>query len=365
MKIISLALATVLAPHRIARAFVTASQPAATRTTLKMSTVTSENPLLQSSSLPKFTTITPSLLTPAIESVLNQLETDFAAIESSLSSNSNPDYESVLPAVEKIQHPLSYAWGIAGHLKGVKDSDELRKAYEVNQPNVVKATMKFGQSRAIYDALKAVESSWSDGGDDDFEMQQRKRAVSNSLRSMTLAGVGLEEGTPERERFNEIKLRFAELSTAFSNNVLDATKAFGLTVTDAKDVEGVPESALGMWAQAYKMHAVKEAGEDEEAKKKAEEMEVNPSAGPWRITLDGPSYVAAMQHLPNRELRKKVYMGYMTRASDLSGECEAETKEEGALGKNNVVIIEEILKLRKEMAGLLGFGSYAGEFVLN
>jgi len=109
---------------------------------------------------------------------------------------------------------------------------------------------------------------------------------------------------------------------------------------------------------------IKEAGDDEGAKKKAEEMEVDPIEGPWRITLDGPSYIAAMQHLPNRDLRKEVYMGYLTRASDLSvQECESEEKE-GALGKNNVEIINEILKLRKEMSGLLGFGNYAGEFML-
>ena len=165
-------------------------------------------------------------------------------MESTL-SDSNPDYDSVLPAVERMQHPLNYAWGIAGHLKGVKDSDELRSAYEKNQPNVVKASMKFGQSRVLYEALKKVDETWADG-DDGFELDQKKRAVANSLRGMTLAGVGLEEGTKERERFNEIKLRFAELSTAFSNNVLDATKAFGLVVKEKGDVDGVPSSALGM-----------------------------------------------------------------------------------------------------------------------
>lgn len=222
--------------------------------------------------------------------------------------------------------------------------------------------MKFGQSRVLYEALKKVDSAWK--GEEDFEIQQKKRAVANSLREMTLAGVGFEEGTPERKRFNEIKLRFAELSTAFSNNVLDATKAFGLVVTKVEDVDGVPASALGMWAQAYKQSLIKEAGDNEEAKKKAEEMEVNPAEGPWRITLDGPSYIAAMQHVPNRELRKEVYMGYLTRASDLSvKECEAKEGEKEELGKNNVVIINEILKLRKEMAGLLGFENFAGKLL--
>ena len=127
MKIISVALATFLRPH-LSRAFVTANSSTQTRTVLKMSTVTS-NPLLNSKELPKFTSISPSDLTPAIESILSQLESDFSSLENTLSTVS-PDYEAVLPEVEKIQHPLNYAWGIAGHLKGVKDSEELRKAYE-------------------------------------------------------------------------------------------------------------------------------------------------------------------------------------------------------------------------------------------
>mmetsp|Transcript_23190 Transcript_23190/g.35338 ORF Transcript_23190/g.35338 Transcript_23190/m.35338 type:complete len:566 (+) Transcript_23190:1-1698(+) len=152
-------------------------------------------------------------------------------------------------------------------------------------------------------------------------------------------------------------MRFAELSTAFSNNVLDATKAWGLEVTDAADVEGVPDSAKAMWAQAHLQHLVKEC-EDEEEKKKLEEQKVDGSVGPWRLTLDGPSYVSAMQHIPNRDLRQKVYLGYLQRASEFTAGDEGEEKKDG-LGKNNVPIIQEILKLRKEMSGLLGFNNFA------
>merc|ERR1719163_2280567 len=101
---------------------------------------------------------------------------------------------------------------------------------------------------------------------------------------------------------------------------------------------------------------------DEEEKKKLGEAEVDPKAGPWRITLDGPSYVAAMQHVPDRDIRKQVYIGYLTRASEFTAE-QLESKEtekkEGAPGKNNVPIINEMLKLRKEVSGLLGFNNYA------
>jgi len=109
---------------------------------------------------------------------------------------------------------------------------------------------------------------------------------------------------------------------------------------------------------------MKEAGDDEEAKKKLEESAPDAKAGPGRITLDGPSYVAALQHVPSRSLRKQVYVGYLTRASEFTaGDSEGgdeEKTEDGPkpIGKNNVPIIQEILKLRKETSTLLGYNSY-------
>jgi len=298
-------------------------------------------------------------------SILEKLEADFVNMESTMSEATEVGYDQVLPVVEKMQHPLGYAWGIASHLNGVKNGDELRAAYEENQPKIVQATMKFSQSKPLYDALVKVQQGWEgeESKEDEFVLAQKKRAVENSLRGMKLGGVGLEEGSPEQIRFKEIKMRFAELSTAYSNNVLDATKMFGLEVTEASDVEGVPESAKAMWAQAHQQHLVKEC-KDEDEKKKLEAQEVDGAAGPWRLTLDGPSYVAAMQHIPNRELRKGVYMGYLTRASEFTAEemekkDEVDGKKKDGPGKNNVPIINEILKLRKEMSGLLGYNNYA------
>ncbi len=267
----------------------------------------------------------------------------------------------------------------------MKNGDELRAAYEENQPKIVKANMKFSQSKPLYDALLMVQKGWEGGAvgeckdeEDEFVIAQRRRAVENSIRSMKLGGVGFEEGSPEQARYKEIKMRQAELSNAFSNNVLDATKAFGLVATNPDDVIGVPESAKAMWAQAHQQHAIKECKDDDE-RKALEEGKVDASTGPWRITLDGPSYIAAMQHLPNRALRKEVYLGYMTRGSEFTADMlekmdEEKKKREAVVdekeekkdkpGKNNVPIIMEILRNKKELASLLGFSNYAGECAL-
>lgn len=296
-----------------------------------------ENPLLEQESLPKFESIEPKHLTPAVENLLEQLEEEFASLEKSFGDS--PDYEDVLPKVERIQAGLGYTWGVAAHLNGVKNGDELREAYESNQPKVVQAMTQFSQSKPLFDALSAIEKRWEGTSDDSFLMKQKQRAVDNSLRGMKLGGVGLEG--EEKERFNEMKMRLASLSTTFSNNVLDETKAFSVTVDDPAKMKGVPDSAKAQWANAYAQYVKSQADEEEDV------PEMNPEAGPWRITLDMPSYLPALMHIPDRELRKEVYMANLQRASESSPD------------KNNVPLIYEILRIKQEMAKMLGFDNYA------
>ena len=209
---------------------------------------------------------------------------------------------------------------------------------------------KFSQSKPLYDALSTIEKQWEEEkGDDDcpsFLMQQKRRAVENSLLGMKLGGVGLEG--EEKERFNEIKQRLAKLSTSFSNNVLDSTKAFSHIVEDPKLMEGVPESAKGLWASSYIQHMKSEAEKKGEEAPELDLKEVTKS-GPWRITLDFPSYLPAMSHIRDRNLRETIYKANIQRASENSNDGE----------KNNVPLIYEILTLKQEMAKMLGFSNYA------
>jgi oligopeptidase A len=293
-----------------------------------------DNPLLQQDDLPKFSSIQPEYLTPAVETLLAKMEADFATLEEKLASSSDKvDYENVLPEVERIQYPIGFCWGTAAHLNGVKNGEELRKTYEENQPKIVKSFSRFSQSKALYDALLAVEKQWAESKtDDSFEMQQRRRAVENSLRSMKLGGVGLEGDA--KERFNEIKMRLASLSNKFSNNVLDETKSFAMTVDDPSKMEGVPDSAKSLWANAHTVYTKSQAAEGVEV------APMNAETGPYRITLDMPSYIAVMSHMQDRAIREEIYKVYLTRASEKSADAE----------KNNVPLIYEIIQLKTEMA---------------
>ncbi|NET15531.1 MAG: M3 family metallopeptidase, partial [Okeania sp. SIO1H6] len=116
----------------------------------------------------------------------------------------------------------------------------------------------------------------------------------------------------------------------FSNNVLDATKAFSLTLTNKEEVDGLPPSLLSLAAQG-----ARDAGAEN----------ATPESGPWRITLDYPSFAPFMQHSKRRELREQLYKAFISRAS--SGEL------------NNYPLIQRILELRQQKTQILGFNSYA------
>jgi oligopeptidase A len=278
------------------------------------------NPLLIGKGLPPFDKIEPSHVVPAITELLKELDADLAHLE----ANVTPTWEGLVEPLTTMEEKLGWSWGIVGHLMGVKNSPELREAYEKMQPEVIKFYNQLSQSKPLYEAFKELRHSadW-----DKFEPAQQ-RIIESSLRDFELSGVGLEGET--KERFNQIQLELAELSTKFSNNVLDATKAFKLKLTDKQDVDGLPESALSLMAQTAKA-----------------EGEENASAenGPWVVTLDYPSYIPFMKYATNRELREKLYKAFISRAS--SGEFD------------NKANIDRILELRKEKANILGFDTFA------
>ena len=290
----------------------------------------SVNPLLDASSrspLPRFQSIAPEHVTPAVDQLLADLNRGFTKLESSLKSSSSLKYDDVLPSLERLRDPLSFAWGAASHLNGVKNSDDLRKHYQQSQPKVVKALTELEQSRVVYDSIKSLLRVT----DPDRE-PSKVRALELSLKGMTLSGVGLEGAA--KHRFNEIKVRLADLSTNFTNNVLDATKSFSLTLTDASLVASCPSSARALWASSHSPSSP------------------DPSSGPFKLTLDGPAYVAALQHLPDRRTREILYRAYVSRASDVGSSSSSSSS------LDNVPLLSEILELRSELAALLEFPDF-------
>uniref|UniRef100_A0A1J3HIY0 oligopeptidase A n=1 Tax=Noccaea caerulescens TaxID=107243 RepID=A0A1J3HIY0_NOCCA len=280
----------------------------------------SSNPLLQDFDFPPFDSVDAKHVRPGIRALLQQLEAELEELEKSV----EPSWPKLVEPLEKLVDRLVVVWGTISHLKAVKDTPELRAAIEDVQPEKVKFQLRLGQSKPIYNAFKAIRES----PDWPSLSEARQRLVEAQIKEAVLTGIALDE--EKREEFNKIEQELEKLSHKFSENVLDATKKFEKLITDKKETEGLPPSALGLFAQA----AVSKGHENATAE-----------SGPWIITLDAPSYLPVMQHAKNPALREEVYRAYLSRAS--SGDLD------------NTAIIDQILKLRLEKAKLLGYKNYA------
>ena len=287
---------------------------------MKNNMVVTKNTLLIGQGLPPFESIKSEDVVPAITGLLIELEQELINLEATV----KPTWNDLVEPLQKLQDRLTWSWGIVGHLMGVKNSPELRKAYNEIQPKVVEFINKLNQSQPIYQAFKNLSNSdsW-----ENLDVGQ-KRIVEAAIKDAELSGVSLEG--EKRENFNAIELELAELSNKFSNNVLDATKAFSLTLTKKEEVDSLPPSLLSLAAQAARDDGAENATAEN---------------GPWRITLDYPSFIPFMQHCKKRELREQLYKASISRAS---------TEE-----LNNYPLIQRILELRQEKTKILGFNSYA------
>lgn len=286
------------------------------------------NPLLLSASLnhtglPPFKSILPEHIEPALDQVLAD---NRAAVQALLAdpANRNPvnAVAQVLKPLEELDDRLSRLWSPVGHLNAVMNSDALRKAYNACLPKLSEYSAEMGQNLDLCNVFKAIRNSaqWQ------TLAPAERKVVDNALRDFHLSGVDLP--LEKQTRYKEIRKRLSELSSKFSENVLDCGQAFSYHTQDVTELAGLPESQL------------------QAARQTAQEKGVE---GYW-LTLDVPVYLAVITYADNRALRERFYRAYCTRASDqgpFAGQWD------------NHPLIREILALRAELATLLGYANYA------
>ncbi|QDO99921.1 oligopeptidase A [Thalassotalea sp. PS06] len=279
----------------------------------------SANPLLANNNLPAFSQIKPEHIQPAVEKAIADSK---KAIDAVVASGAPFTWQSLVADIEAVDDVLEKIWSGVSHLNSVASTDEIREAHDACLPMLSEYGTWVGQHLGLYQAYEAFSQS------EEFAALNaaQKKVVTNALRDFKLSGIGLP--AEQQKRYGEIQTRLSELSSQFSNNLLDATQAFSVNVTDEDELSGLPENAKAGAAQL---------------------AEAQEKSG-WVFTLDIPSYLPVMMYADNEALREKLYRAYVTRASELGpngGEFD------------NSAIMAETLNLRHEVAGLLGFDNYA------
>lgn len=275
------------------------------------------NPLIEQGELLAYNEIRPEHIKPAIEHWLERART---AVNQVTQANAPATYDSVVTALDDATEPLWRAWSAAGHLNSVVNTPELRDAYNEVLPMVV----EFGTWLGLHEGLYAQYRRLHESSEYRHLPAVRQRIIELALRDFRLSGVELQGEA--RERFAALQERQAALSQKFSENVLDATDAWSLDITDEARLAGLPEDVFTA------------------ARAAAEAADV-PG---WRLTLQAPCYVPVMQYAHDAELRAEMYRAYATRASEM-----------GDPRYDNSELMAELLQLRHEEAQLLGFDTFA------
>ncbi len=280
------------------------------------------NPLLQIDELPAFDKIDASHARPALEAVLAENRAQLAH----LTAQPAPTFASLVVPVEELSYRLSRVWSPIGHLNAVANSVAMRAAYNECVPLLTEYASELGQNDKLYNAYAYVLQHEGER----LDSAQRK-LLENALRDFRLAGVDL---SPERKaRYREVMQQLAQLGTKFSENVLDAGRAYTRSVTDETELAGLPSNAIERAA--------------------ADAREANQLG--WLFKLDQPTYMTVMTSAESERLRRDIYEAWVTRASELGPSA----------GRfDNGPLIAELLPLRHELAQLLGFANYA-EYALS
>jgi len=283
--------------------------------------MTTANPLLDFSDLPRFDLVQPEHVKPAIESLL----TDGRALIERLTADSTPaTWADFAGALADGLEDFGRAWGVVGHLHSVNDVPAWREAYNEMLPEVSRFYAELGQNLKLFEKYKALRES----AEYATLTVEQKKVVDNEVRDFRLSGAELPE--EQKPRFQAIMEELSQLSAKFAENLLDATNAFAEIVTDEALLAGLPEDALAA------------------AKTAAEKAGV---AG-WKFTLHAPSYGPVMQYADNRELRARLYRAYGTRAAEFT---DGTSKPEW----DNTPLMQRMLELRQEDAQMLGFNNFA------
>lgn len=276
------------------------------------------NPLLDFSGLPPFGAIRPEHITPAVDALLAEAR---ATVAKAAEDATPATWEALVDPISDALDRLGRAWGVVSHLNAVVNTPELRDAHNENQPKIVAFYADLGQDLRLFAKYRALR----DSAEYTRLEPAARRLLDNELRDLKLGGAELPEA--QKARFKALKEELAELSTRFSEHLLDATNAWAHHVTDERELAGVPADVIA-------------------AARAAAEADGKPG---WKLTLRMPCYLPVLLYADDRNLRRRMHEAYSTRASDLGADP----------AWNNGPLVDRILALRHEVATLLGYANFA------
>jgi oligopeptidase A len=271
------------------------------------------NPLLSEEFRIPFHRIGAEHVEPGIRRALADAQAEVDAVAS---DRSLPTWERTVERLDRATERLARRVAPASHLVAVAETPELREAYNAVLPEMSAFWSRLPLNQALWGRIRAFaeteEAARLTG--------LRRRHLDKTMQEFRRAGADLPEES--RKRLEAIRIELARLQQKFSENVLDATAAYERLVDDERRLSGVPDAA----------------------RRRARRKALDKDLEGWLLTLDYPSVEPILKYCDDRELRREIHEAYATRCRD--GE------------HDNRPLVARILRLREELADLLGYASF-------
>ena len=277
-----------------------------------------ENPLLTESTAPfgapQFDKIKNEHYLPAFKQGIAEAKAEIDAI---VANQEEPTFENTIEAMEYAGQTLSKVASVFYALMEANTNDTMQQIAEQISPMLTEYSMYVSLNNDLFQRVKAVYEKKDELGLDKDQMT----LLEDNYKSFVRGGANLSD--EDKAVYSKLSEELSLATLQFSKNVLAATNAYTLHVTDSTELGGLPEFVKTMAAET--------------AAEKGLEG--------WAFTLDYPSYSPFLKYSTNRELRKQVWMAYNTRA--IGGE------------NDNTEIVKKIVDLRIKIANILGYETYA------
>ena len=258
------------------------------------------------------------------EAFMEGIRRDNEQIDKTINNPEKPTFDNTIINAEEDREGyydlLSRVSAVFFNLLSAETNDQMDALAQKIQPILTQHANDVRLNKALFERVRAVHRRHR------RLTQEERRLLDDTYDGFVRSGALLDD--EDKERLRKLTEEASVLSLQFSQNLLKENKAFRLHITDSEDLDGLPESAT----EAAALTAKEEGKEG------------------WIFTLDYPSYSPFMTYSTRRELRRQLYMAKNT-------ECTHDNSE------NNIEICKRLINLRREIAQLLGFKTYA-DYVL-
>ena len=258
------------------------------------------------------------------EAFIEGIRRDDEQIEKTINNPAKPTFDNTIINVDDDKDGyydlLSRVSNVFSNLLSAETNDELDALAQKLQPILTKHANDVRLNKRLFERIKAVHLHHRK------LTLEEKQLLDNCYDGFVRSGALLDD--EKKEQLRKLTEEAGMLSLKFSQNLLKENKAYKLHVTDEAQLDGLPATSIEAAAQAASEQGLEG----------------------WVFTLDHPSYGPFMTYSTDRELRKQMYMARNTVCTHDNGE-------------NNIEICKRLINLRREIAQLLGYKTYA-EYVL-